>query len=121
METPAQMCARLVAALEDLTAQEAASLAARDFTAAIAVQDRAAPLVDLLVAHGPVVADAGLRPRIVALMARSRQTGEWLTEQMARVRQELQQTHVAQRRVAQVAPAYGQGAAAKRPQLCAVG
>jgi hypothetical protein len=120
METPAQMCARLLAALEDLTAQEAATLEARDFVAAIEIQDRAAPLVHHLVTHGPQVADAGLRTRILALIARRNQTGEWLAEQIARVRQELAATQTAQRRVAQIAPAYGQGARPTR-QLQAVG
>jgi len=91
------------------------------FAAAIGVQDRAAPLVDAPGLHAADVAEAGLRTRIAALIARRNRTGEWLAEQMARVRQDLQLTQVAQRRVAQVAPAYGQGETTKRPQLCAVG
>ncbi|MEO5959540.1 MAG: hypothetical protein ABIZ49_08085 [Opitutaceae bacterium] len=120
METPAQMCARLLLALEDLTAQEAATLEARDFTAAIAIQDRAAPLVNLLATHGPAVADGALRGRIAALLVRRNRTGEWLAEQLVRAREELQQNQVAQRRVAQVAPAYGKANATPR-QLSAVG
>jgi hypothetical protein len=107
METPAQMCTRLVAALEDLANQEAATLQARDFAGAIAIQDRAAPLVELLVAHAEDVTDASTRARIAAFMVKRNQTGEWLAEQMAKVREELQQTHVAQRRAAKVGPAYG--------------
>lgn len=124
METPAQMCERLVTALEDLAGQEAATLETRDFAAVIAIQDRAAPLVDLLVAHAPAVTDRAVRTRITALLAKRHRTGEWLSEQIARTREELQRTETAQRRVAQVAPAYGYGsraAAGGRPHLAAVG
>jgi hypothetical protein len=119
METPAHMCTRLVAALEDLAAQEAATLEARDFTAAVAIQDRAAPLVDLLVAHANDVTDATLRARIAALIERRNRTGEWLAEQIAKVREQLQATQAAQRRAAQIAPAYGHVASVSR-QLAAV-
>lgn len=122
METPAQMCVRLVTALEDLANQEATTLQARDFPAAVAIQDRAAPLVDLLVAHAGEVDDAALRARIAAFMAKRSRTGEWLAEQMAKVREELQQTNVAQRRVAKVGPAYrAPGNNGPRPQLFAMG
>lgn len=122
METPAQMCARLVAALEDLANQEAATLQARDFPGAVAIQDRAAPLVELLVAHAPDVTDATIRARITALLAKRNQTGEWLADQMAKVREELQQTHVAQRRVAKVGPAYSRpDNDGPRPQWFAMG
>jgi hypothetical protein len=99
------MCARLVAALEDLTAQEAASLEAREFEAAIALQDRAAPLIEHLVSHWQEVNAAGLKPRMLELITRRNRTGEWLAEQIAHARQQLAETQVAQRRVAQVAPA----------------
>jgi hypothetical protein len=120
METPAQMCARLLTALEDLAAQESATLQARDFTAAIAIQDRAAPLVELLAAHREEMNDPMLRARVAELSARRSRTGEWLAEQMARVREELRHSDVARRRVAQVAPVYGRGAVLPR-QLSAVG
>lgn len=121
METPVQTCARLVTALEDLSGQELACLEARDFAAAIAVQDRAAPLAELLAAHWPEVPDAKLKARILEIINRRNKTGEWLAEQVAEVRRQLAETQVAQRRVAQVAPAYGNGATAIRRQLCEVG
>src|SRR3954469_15906888 len=107
MESPAQMCARLVAALEDLTAQEAASLQARDFESAIELQDRAAPLIEHLVTHWPEVPDPGLKARILAVITCRNKTGEWLAEQIAETRRQLDETQVAERRVAQIAPAYG--------------
>lgn len=122
METPTQMCARLVAALEDLANQEAATLQARDFARAVEIQDRAAPLVDLLVAHAPEVTDESIRARVAALLEKRNRTGEWLAEQMAKVREELQQTRAAQGRAAKIAPAYGRsGDKGSRPQLFAMG
>lgn len=120
METPAQTCARLLAALEDLADQEAATLEARDFAAVAAIQDRAAPLVSLLAAQANGMRDVALRARIDRLRQRRAQTGAWLHTEMARLREELQQTQVAQRTVAQVAPAYGSRAHATR-QLSMVG
>ena len=63
MEAPAQTCVRLVAALEDLVAREAATLEARDFPAVIELQQRAAPLVALLGARASDVTDPALRAR----------------------------------------------------------
>ena len=45
METSVPTYARLIAALEDLVAREAATLEARDFPAVIELQQRAAPIV----------------------------------------------------------------------------
>ncbi len=122
METPAQTCARLVAALEDLVAREAATLEARDFAAVVHLQERCAPLVELLGAHHAAVTDAALRERIRALISRRQQTGEWLAEQIEKTKRALQQANEGRRRVAQIAPVYGRGnAAPSSRQLCAVG
>jgi hypothetical protein len=121
METPAQMCARLVAALEDLSSQEAISLQTRNFAAAISIQERAAPLVEHLAVHGPEVADELLRCRIAALLERRHETGRWLVTEIERTRQQLHAMDVNRRRVAQVAPVYGAGVSAGRRQLSAVG
>lgn len=122
METPAQTCARLVAALEDLVAREAATLEARDFAGVIEIQKRAAPLVELLGAHADDVTDPALRERLRALLARRHQTGEWLAEQIEHAREALGQAHEGRRRLRQIAPVYGRGqAVAARRQLCAVG
>ena len=116
------MCARLLTALEDLAAQEASALDARDFVAAVAIQQRAAPLVEHLALHGPAIADEdpAFRARVEAFQSRRRQTGEWLATQVERTREELRQMQASQRRVAQVAPVYGRGSQASR-QLCVVG
>lgn len=122
MDSTNQMCARLVVALEDLTAQEALSVGQRDFAAVASIQDRAAPLVELLAAKASDITDAALHTRLAALHARRSRTGEWLDEHVDLARAELQETHASQRRVAQVAPAYGRPIKVPPPrQLSAVG
>src|SRR4051794_4832065 len=107
METPAQMCVRLVTALENLAAQEAACLQNRDYAAVVQIQERAAPLVEHLAAHGPEVADGKLRARIAALLQQRHENGVRLSAEIGRTRQQLQDLQATQRRAAQVAPVYG--------------
>lgn len=121
METPGQTCARILVALEDLAGREAASLQARDFPAVAEIQERAAPLVAHLAAHGPAVADVALRTRVGELLRRRAQTGEWLAEQITQAREELRGTQASQRRVARIAPVYGSSQAPVAGQLLAVG
>jgi septum formation inhibitor MinC len=106
MATPAETCARLLAALEDLVAQEAALMRAADFTGVLATQERAAPLVERLAALA-ATADAAVRIRVSAVLALRSRSLEWLGAEMARVRTELQSMQVSRRRVAQIAPVYG--------------
>ena len=121
MQTSAQRCLRILAALEDLVHQESVSLAKRDWIGAEAVQQRAEPLVDFLAAHGPGGDDAGLRARIAALQQRRAETSRSLGLQIAQAKSELQQAQAAKRRVAQIGPAYGSGAPAARHRLQAQG
>jgi hypothetical protein len=106
METPAQRCHRLIGALDDLAAQEAASLAAGDIEAVLALQKRAAPLVQDLGARGPAVADEGLRSRVAAWLGRRRQIMDCLSTRMEEARRQIGQLDASRRRVAQVGPAY---------------
>jgi hypothetical protein len=108
METPAQRCARIVGALEDLAAQEAAAIETHDFAGALTVQDRAEPLVDFIVrdAHAGVC-DGAITSRISAVQMLRARTSEKLAQEMARTRNELQRMQATKSRVAQVAPAYG--------------
>jgi len=121
METPAQTCARLLVALEDLAEQEATSLQARDFAAVVHLQQRAAPLVAHLAEHGPAVADDALRARIAAWLAHRHETGKWLADQIERTKEQLLKLEASHRRAAQIAPVYGRGAAAGPRQLLAMG
>ena len=121
METAAQRCVRIVSALEDLVAQESVALANRDFAAILALQERTAPLVDFLVETGPACLEQrGLQARVAALHQQRTQNSDSLATEIEHSRAELQQTQVTQRRVARIAPAYSQPAAARR-QLQAVG
>ena len=120
MESPAQTCVRLVAALEDLAAQEAACLGTSDYATLAALQERAAPFVEFLAQHGPEVANRALKERIFALMAKRDATVMTLTGEMERAREQLGALQANQRRVARVAPAYSQGSAPRR-QISMVG
>ena len=121
METPAQTCSRLLTALEDLAKQEAVTLAARDFATVVKLQERAAPLVELLGTHGPAVADAALRARIAAWLAHRHETGEWLAAQIAQTKAELDKLDTSRRQASRFAPVYGRGTATMARQLSAVG
>ncbi len=120
METPAQVCRRLLAALEDLAAQETTALAASDFATLAALSRRAAPLVEHLAEHGPGLADAPFRARVQALLARRRQNDDLLADHLARTKTELKRAQESQRRVAQIASIYGRADATTR-SLRAVG
>jgi len=121
MESAAQRCERIVAALEDLAAQEAAGVAQGDYSAVQALHARTAPLVEFLADAGSEpLSVPGLRRRLVAVYELRHRSGEALATAMARTRLELAQTQAAQRRVARLAPTYG-GQDFRAPQLHAVG
>lgn len=122
MQAMAQRSARLIAALEDLAAQEAAAVRTGDFGAAGDVAERCAPLVAELAQQPNALADEMIRRRLSAVRDRRAETSEVLAAEMARLRDELQQTRVAQRRTAAIAPVYGARVAAKgSSQLSLVG
>lgn len=106
MQNPAQRCARLVAALEDLAAQEEASLRTKDFPAVESIQVRAGALVDDLVSLAASM-DLPLQARIASVHARRARTSEWLEGELSAARAELRETSFAQGRVARIAPVYG--------------
>jgi phage host-nuclease inhibitor protein Gam len=120
MESPAQTCGRLLTALEDLVRQEADRLEARDFPAVAAIQERSAPLIAHLAAHGGTVADRSFRARVAALAARRGRTCAALATQLARVEEELRRIGTAQRQLARMAPAY-RSPGAPAAQFSAVG
>ena len=120
MDTSAQTCRRLLAALEDLAAQETTALAAGDFAELAKLSRRAAPLVEHLAAHGPAVADHSFRSRVHALLERRRHNDAVLSEQLARAKLELKRANESQRRIAQIGSIYGRPGAATRA-LSAVG
>jgi hypothetical protein len=108
MESPVQRCSRIITALEDLTGQEEAALANRDYVVLLSLQERTAPLVEYLITDGAThVRQPTLRGRVEAVHARRQQTGDRLAVAMADNRRDFQQAQLAQRRAAQVGPAYG--------------
>lgn len=98
---------RLVDALDTLVAQESATLAERDYAAAIAIQQRAQPVVDCLLALGSEMADEIARARIAGLLARRQHSIDLLESQLAIARDELLALQEGASRVARVAPVYG--------------
>lgn len=120
METPLQSCARITDALEDLVRQEAAALHGGDFATLVLLQDRAAPLVEHLVAHQHQISSRELRSRVTAVIALRNQTSERLAQQIEQTGDELRAMDASRRRVAQVAPAYGRSAV-RAPQFVVVG
>lgn len=110
METVLQRCSRLLRALEEFAAQEAASLAAGDFATVLGLQQRAGPLVTYLGTHGPDVADESLRSRVGALLERRRDNEAALARRIQETRSRLGELDSNRRRVAKVIPAYVQGA-----------
>ncbi len=119
METPAQMLLRLLAAFEDLVAQEALLLQTDNYAAVLEMQDRTAPLVSRLIELAKV-ADAAARDRLAGVLMRRQRSQDLLSKQIARIREELNEIRSSQRRVAQIAPVYGRSGGGS-PRLSAVG
>lgn len=120
MKTELQRCRRLLAALEKLATQEAASLAAGDWPAVAFLQSRAAPLIEHLAAHGPAVADAGFRTRLARWLARRQESAAGLDARIAAVKAELGELEAGVRRAKRLTPTYGRCGDAER-RWCAVG
>jgi hypothetical protein len=120
METLAQRCARITAALEDLVMQESVALRTRDFATADTIADRAAPLVEWLVACSHAI-PAALKERIAAVQARRAENLELLAAETVSGMEELRQIAMSRRRVAQVMPAYRAKTVAAAKRLSAVG
>lgn len=120
METLAQRCGRIAAALEDLVTQESVALRTRDFEAVDTIADRAAPLVEWLSAYAHAI-PAQAAERIAAVQSRRAENLELLTAEMALGREELQQIAAARRRAVQIVPAYRRGVSPLAKRLSAVG
>ncbi len=120
MESPAQTCARLLAALEDLVTEEAGLLAAEQVADMVALQERMAPLVERLVTLAPV-ADGVLRARVRALVERRAYIGADLAARIAHLRAELDRMAETRHTVQRIAPVYGMVPPAAPRQFSAVG
>jgi hypothetical protein len=107
METPLATATRLIVALEELVMEETILVRTMDFSAAVEVRDRAAPLVEKLceLAGNPEV--QSLRPRIGALLNRCDQNHQFIEEQRVKLQSELNRVTEARGRLRVFAPAYG--------------
>ena len=117
MGSPLQTATRLLAALEELAAQETILIRTMEFIEAAAVQERAAPLVERLCALAADPATAPLQPRVAALLERRGQNHHFLDAQLARLQEELGRVTEARGRLRRVAPAYKAAPHAAEPRL----
>ncbi len=107
METPAQGFARLLTALEVLTAREDLEVTAGDTAGLQRTQQRVAAVIGGLVRLGAGAADETARIRIAALDRRRQRTQEVMAARTDRIRGELSRVLASRQRLALVAPAYG--------------
>lgn len=107
MQTPAQRCARLVAALEELAAQEECALREGEFAVVETIQERAGAVIGDLASQPIAMADEALRDRLIAVSARRARSSERLAAELSRLRADLADTRASKGRVAQIAPVYG--------------
>ena len=103
---------RLIAALDELVTQESVVIRTMDFSAAVELRERAAPIVEKLCALAADPLVAGLRPRLDGLLERGTQNSQFLDAQLARMQDELNRVGEAHGRLRRVAPAYKTGRAA---------
>lgn len=121
METPAHKCLRLLGALEELARAENVALAAGDAEGLASLQERAAPLVAYLAEHGAAIADDATRCRVASWLEHRRLTESFFAGHIARMQERMREIDAARRRVARLAPVYGNNAPEERGQFAAVG
>lgn len=121
METPIQMVARLLTALDELIEQEKMCLHGGYYERAVQIRERSAPIVDQLVklAYAPGV-DA-FRPRVAAVVGRSARHAAFLQEKIEELGAEIRRINHARFRAAQVAPAYAPDSGGLAPRFQAAG
>jgi len=117
METPFHAANRLLLALEELGGEETLLIRTMDFVEAVAVQERAAPLLEKLCSLAGAPGVEALRPRLDALLDRSGQNHHFLDAQLTRIQSELTRVNEARGRLRRVAPAYGQAPALTQSRL----
>lgn len=99
---------RLLTSLEQMTDQEGMYLRGGFYDLAVAVRQRADPLVRLLVELAGRPEVSGLRDRAIALVSQSDGHAVFLQSKMQELGQEIRRTDQARFRTAQLAPAYTQ-------------
>lgn len=106
-----QVAGRLIEALDVLARDEAAAVATVDFVALADVQDRAAVVIERLAPLTDAVVAGGHRNRLEAVQEVRSRNARQLEVQLASLQDNLREAAVTQRRIGQVAPAYGRATA----------
>lgn len=106
MAGPADILDRLLSALEDLVAGERIALRAGDYAGAVALQERAEPVVARLVELAPT-ASAASRARAQAVVARREEHSRLVGDAIEQTRGELSRMAEGRRVAARIAPVYG--------------
>lgn len=110
MESPSQKFDRLLRALGELVAEEAAAIEAGDYEATAETQQRAQPVIDALADLAPSVGSAAARARLESLVQRRQRSIEVLEARMSVVHGELEVLRKSTQRVARIVPVYGRAA-----------
>ncbi|ACB73730.1 hypothetical protein [Opitutus terrae] len=116
MESSTEKFDRLLKALDELVAEEAALIRAADYAAIGGVQKRAEPVLAALTALAPENASVEARKRVGILLERREQNIETLRTRAVVAREELDSLQGSARRAARIAPVYGQAAGKSGPQ-----
>ena len=106
METPLQMAARLLTALDEMTEQEGMYLRGGYYDLAVEIRQRAEPLVRQLAGMAGLPGVGDLRRQVAAVLAHSERHAAFLREKLEELGAEIRRIDQARHRVAQVAPAY---------------
>ncbi len=121
METPVQMAARLLTALDELTEQEGMYLRGGYYDLAVETRQRAEPLVRRLTGMAGLPALGELRSQVAAVLEHSERHAAFLREKLEELGAEIRRIDQARHRVAQVAPAYSRSPGAGTPHFQAAG
>ena len=106
VESTEQAMTRLLGALEVLFDQEAIHVSSGNPAGILAAQARITPVIERLSSLCRDSDSAAMRGRVAVLLAKRKATEDAMAAHIARIREDLNRTHVARRRLAKVAPAY---------------
>ena len=121
METPVQMAARLLAALDELTEQEGMYLRGGYYDLAVETRQRAEPLVRQLTGMAGLPGMGGLRPQLTVVLEHSERHAAFLRGKLEELGAEIRRIDQARHRVAQIAPAYSHSPVVVAPHFQAAG
>lgn len=106
-----QVAGRLIEALDVLARDEAAAVSTVDLEALADVQDRAAVVLERLASLTDAVLAGGHRSRLEAVQQQRSENAQHLEAQLTSLQGNLREANATQRRIGQVAPAYGRASA----------